>query len=104
MEMENCALMPQSKYLPYLLFLGIVCQFSRGLAGQKFPIRNTHVQQPITAAGLDRMTLALVERLPTDAEKEFVRSHASRGAFELANQLVGSKEFFDRQSLFGNRN
>jgi hypothetical protein len=100
MEMENCALMPQSKYLPYLIFLGIVCQFSRGLAGQKFPLRNPHVQQPITAAGLDRMTLALVERLPTDAEKEFVRSHASRGAFELANQLVGSKEFFDRQSLF----
>lgn len=92
--------MPQSKYVPYLLFLGIVCQFSMGLAGQKSPSRNPDAKQPITAAGLDRMTLALVDRLPTDTEKEFVRARASRGAFELANQLVGSKEFFDRQSLF----
>lgn len=93
-------MVPHSKYLPYLLFLGIVCQSSNALAGQKLPGRNPNFKHPMTAAGLDRMTLALVDRLPTDAEKDFVRARASRGAFELANHLVGSKEFFDRQSLF----
>ncbi len=51
---------------------------------------------------LDRLTLALVDRLPTDSEREFARVRGSHGLFDLANYLVQSREFFDRQSLYWN--
>jgi len=51
---------------------------------------------------LDRLTLALVDRLPTDNEREFARIRGSHGLFDLANYLVQSREFFDRQSLYWN--
>lgn len=66
-------------------------------AGQNLPTKNSTASG---AALLDRMTLALVDRLPNESEREFARSHGTRGAFELANQLISSREFFDRQSLY----
>ncbi|MFZ9519521.1 MAG: hypothetical protein ACO3A4_03495 [Silvanigrellaceae bacterium] len=69
-------------------------------AVQNLPVRKSQASRQVTGAALDRLTLSLVDRLPTEFEREFARTRGNHGAFELANHLVKSREFFDRLSLY----
>jgi len=53
-----------------------------------------------SSAVLERLTLSLIDRLPTDQERSLARSHGFKSLFEFANQLIQGKEFFDRQSMY----
>jgi hypothetical protein len=88
------------KYLNLLALILVLLEPAKIFAGQNFPPRSGSGQGALGGTGLDRLTLSLVDRLPTDTEREFVRVHGTRGPFELANQLIGSREFFDRLSLY----
>ncbi|MEN9528624.1 MAG: hypothetical protein RI932_497 [Pseudomonadota bacterium] len=89
-----------AKYLIVMALMLVLFEPTKIFAGQNIPLRSAAGQAAIGSSGLDRLTLSLVDRLPTDSEREFVRAHGSRGPFELANQLVGGREFFDRISLY----
>ncbi|NBW82899.1 hypothetical protein EBR21_14205, partial [bacterium] len=75
--------------------MGVFFKLTSAFAVQNLPIRKAPNHRPITGRGLDRLTLSLVERLPTEFEREFVRLRGHHGAFDLANHLVHSKEFFE---------
>jgi hypothetical protein len=82
-----------------LLILGIVLGFPNAFSVQNFPQK---ANSKSTETVIDRLTLALIDRLPTDSEREFSRLHGSKGPAELANHLIRSREFFDRQSQYWN--
>lgn len=49
---------------------------------------------------LERLTLLLVDRLPTLSEREAWMSRGKHSIVQLADQLVASPEFFHRQALY----
>lgn len=83
-----------------LTLVGVFFKLSSAFAVQNLPHRKGQSNRPVSGAALDRLTLSLVERLPTEFEREFVRLRGNHGAFDLANHLVRSKEFFERMSLY----
>jgi len=89
-----------AKLMNFLVLILVLLEPAKIFAGQNFSNRSSSSPWSPGNSGLDRLTLSLVDRLPTDTEREFVRAHGARGSFELANQLVGSREFFDRLSLY----
>lgn len=83
-----------------LMLLGFISKISTASAVQNIPQKNGRATGPISSAALDKLTLTLVDRLPSEAEREFVRLRGSAGAYELASHLIRTREFFDRLSLY----
>jgi hypothetical protein len=51
-------------------------------------------------SAVDRLTLLLVDRLPTSAERDLTRSFRRQPFVELAGRLTSGPEFFHRQALY----
>jgi hypothetical protein len=83
-----------------LMVLGFFFKIPTASAVQNFPHKNGRVTGPISSAALDKLTLTLIDRLPTEPEREFVRSRGAAGAYEFASHLIRTREFFDRLSLY----
>lgn len=49
---------------------------------------------------VERLSLLLVDRLPTQAEREFGLSKGRQSLIQLADSLITSPEFFHRQALY----
>lgn len=84
----------------FFLLMEILFEFPKADAGQNLPTRSVVLNSSSDASALDRLTLTLIDRLPTERDRDLIRAHGSRGAFELANHLINTREFFDRQSLY----
>lgn len=94
----------KSNILRQLILVGILCELPQAFAVQNLPTRTPALTSSLSQSALDKLTLSLVDRLPTDIEREFARQRGQHGAFDLANHLIRTKEFFDRQSLYWQSN
>lgn len=83
-----------------LMVLGFVSEIPTASAVQNLPNRSGRINGPISSAALDKLTLTLVDRLPTETEREFFSARGSAGAQEFASHLIRTREFFDRLSLY----
>jgi hypothetical protein len=82
------------------MLLGIFILFPNAFAAQNLPLKIQSAASKSTDAVVDRLTLALIDRLPSDSEREFSRARGNKGPFELADHLIKSREFFDRLSSY----
>jgi hypothetical protein len=76
--------------------------FPKAFAVQNLPRKTNAGSSRAPNAVIDRLTLALIDRLPTESEREFSRIHGQKGPYELAGHLIKSREFFDRLSIYWN--
>lgn len=86
--------------LLFLLVVGFVFRTSTASAVQNYSHKKSRANRTFSQAELEKLTLALVDRLPSDMEREFVQSRGATGAYDFATHLIRTREFFDRLSLY----
>ncbi|NBX19044.1 MAG: hypothetical protein EBR09_16990, partial [Proteobacteria bacterium] len=70
------------------MLLGIFILFPNAFGVQNLPLKNQSAASKSTDAVVDRLTLALIDRLPSDSEREFSRTRGHKGPFELADHII----------------